>query len=105
MQTSIAPVIGQQAKVLKQAHKHWEQGLELARKGNWAEAAKAFEKACKVRPADTLYRLNLARACLRAGQAQEAMAHTQRILDQEPQNLLARQFMGECLVFLGRHGE
>src|SRR5690606_38289003 len=32
-------------------------------------------------------------------------AHTQRILDQEPQNLLARQFMGECLVFLGRHGE
>lgn len=105
MQTSIVPVIGPQARLLKQAHQHWQQGLALAKKADWPAAIKAFDKACKSNPGDTLYRLNLARACLRAGKADDAMVHTRRILEQEPTNMLARQFMGECLVYVGRHGE
>lgn len=105
MQTTNPPVFGQQARLLKQAHQHWEQGLALSKKGDWLPAAKAFEKACKASPADTLFRLNLARACLRSGQAEQAMQHTRRIIAQEPHNLLARQFMGECLISLGRHSE
>jgi predicted O-linked N-acetylglucosamine transferase (SPINDLY family) len=105
MQTTVLPVIGHQAKLLKQAHQHWEQGLALAKKSDWAAAVKAFDKACKANPGDTLYRLNLARACLRAGKADDAIRHTRLILEQEPHNMLARQFMGECLVHAGRHGE
>ena len=105
MQSTIAPVIGQKAKLLKQAHQQWEQGLALARKNEWAAAVRQFEKACKGNPADTLYRLNLARACLRTGMADDALAHTRRVLEQEPLNMLARQFVGECLVHLGRHSE
>lgn len=105
MQTTTRPVIGQQARLLKQAHQHWEQGLALSKKGDWKAAVKAFDKACKANPADTLFRLNLARAYLRSNQADEAMLETQRILAQEPRNMLARQFMGECLTQAGRHSE
>jgi len=105
MQTTTTPVFGQQARLLKQAHQHWEQGLALSKKGQWKAAIKAFDKACKANPSDTLFRLNLARAYLRSDQADEAMAQTQRILEQEPRNMLARQFMGECLTQVGRHSE
>jgi predicted O-linked N-acetylglucosamine transferase (SPINDLY family) len=105
MQTTTRPVIGQQSRLLKQAHQHWEQGLASSKKGDWKAAVKAFDKACKANPADTLFRLNLARAYLRSNQADEAMLHTQRILEQEPRNMLARQFMGECLTQVGRHSE
>jgi predicted O-linked N-acetylglucosamine transferase (SPINDLY family) len=105
MQTTTTPVFGQQARLLKQAHQHWEQGLVLSKKGEWKSAVKAFDKACKANPSDTLFRLNLARAHLRANQAQEAVEQTQRILSQEPRNMLAKQFMGECLTHLGRHSE
>jgi predicted O-linked N-acetylglucosamine transferase (SPINDLY family) len=105
MQTTTPPVFGQQARLLKQAHQHWEQGLALSKKGEWKSAIKAFDKACKANPADTLFRLNLARAYLRANQAEQAMEQTQCILSQEPRNMLAKQFLGECLTHVGRHSE
>ncbi|HEX5356541.1 MAG TPA: tetratricopeptide repeat protein [Aquabacterium sp.] len=105
MQTSTQAVFGQQARLLKQAHQHWEHGLAFSKKGEWQGAVKEFDKACKAAPADTLFRLNLARALLRSRQADRAIEHTRRILEQEPANLLARQFMGECLTQLGRHSE
>lgn len=105
MQTTNTPVFGQSSKHLKQAHQHWQQGLALGKKQEWTAATKAFEKACRGNPSDTLYRLNLARAYLKARQPEEAIRETKRILSQEPHNLLAKQFMGECLVFVGRHGE
>lgn len=105
MQTTNNPVFGRPSKLLKQAHQHWQQGLALSKKQAWPEAIKAFDKACKGNPADTLYRLNLARAYLRARQPDDAMREGQLILNAEPHNLLAKQFMGECLVFAGRHSE
>lgn len=97
--------MGKPTKQLKQAHHQWEQGVACARRGEWKQAAELFRHACKQHPDDALYRLNLARALLRSGQAEEAMAETQRILNGEPNNLLARQFMGECLCTKGRHRE
>lgn len=97
--------IGRPGKQLKQAHQHWEQGLAHAKRGEWAQAALLFRKACAAHPADTLYRLNLARALLRAGQADDAITETERILEVEPNNLLARQFMGECLCSKGQHAD
>jgi predicted O-linked N-acetylglucosamine transferase (SPINDLY family) len=105
MQATTSHVFGQQARLLKQAQQHWEHGLTFSRKNEWNAAIKAFEKACKANPQDTLYRLNLARAFLRAKQPEAAITHTQRILEQEPRNVLARQLMGECLTQVGRHGE
>ncbi len=105
MPTSTQAVIGQQARLLKQAHQHWEHGLAFSKKGLWLGAVKEFDKACKAAPSDTLFRLNLARALLRSQQAERAIDQTRCILEQEPHNLLARQFMGECLTQLGRHSE
>lgn len=105
MHTSTQAVFGQQARLLKQAHQHWEQGLSYLRKSDWKAAVKEFDKACKAAPADTLYRLNLARALLRANETEPALAQTRRILSQEPNNMLARQLMGECLTQAGRDGE
>lgn len=105
MQTSTQAVFGQQARLLKQAHQHWEHGLDFSKKGQWLGAVKEFDKACKASPADTLFRLNLARALLRSQQAERAIEQTRLILEQEPGNLLARQFMGECLAQVGRHSE
>lgn len=105
MHTSTQAVFGQQARLLKQAHQHWEQGLSYSKKSDWKAAVKEFDKACKAAPADTLYRLNLARALLRANETEPALAQTRRILSQEPNNMLARQFMGECLTQAGRDGE
>ncbi len=105
MQTSTQAVFGQQARLLKQAHQHWEHGLAFSKKAQWLAAVKEFDKACKAAPADTLFRLNLARALLRSDQAERAIEETRRIMEQEPGNLLARQFMGECLSQVGRHSE
>jgi predicted O-linked N-acetylglucosamine transferase (SPINDLY family) len=105
MQTSTQAVFGQQARLLKQAHQHWESGLASSKKGEWKAAVRAFEKACNASPDDTLFRLNLARALLRSRQTEAAIEQTRRILQQEPRNLLARQFMGECLTQVGRHDE
>jgi predicted O-linked N-acetylglucosamine transferase (SPINDLY family) len=49
--------------------------------------------------------LNLARALLRAGEADEAIEQTTLILDQEPNNLLARQFLGECHCTKGQFAQ
>lgn len=105
MHTSTPTVFGQQARLLKQARQHWEQGLAFSKKGDWKTACREFDKACKAAPTDTLYRLNLARAMLRSDQVDSAIDHTRQILTQEPENLLARQFMGECLTQAGRDGE
>jgi len=84
---------------------HWEQGLALARQGQWAQAAQCFAKACEGHPKDTLYRLNWARALLRSGQAEAARQQCQRIVKQEPKNLLGYQMLGDCHVALGHHAE
>lgn len=105
MPTSTHAVIGQQARLLKQAHQHWQHGLAFSKKAEWKSAVREFDKACKAAPADTLYRLNLARALLRAHQIEAALSNTRLILEQEPGNLLARQFMGECLSQAGNHVE
>ena len=105
MQTSAPAVFGQQARLLKQAHQHWEHGLALSKKGEWRSAVKFFDKACKANPSDTLFRLNLARAYLRSGMAAEALHHTELILEQEHRNMLAKQFLGECLSYMGRHSD
>jgi predicted O-linked N-acetylglucosamine transferase (SPINDLY family) len=96
MHAKTQPVFGRPVKSLKQAQQHWEHGLALSRKGEWRQAAVLFRKASDAHPRDSLYRLNLARALLRSGQVQEAKAQTERILQAEPHNQLARQFMGEC---------
>jgi predicted O-linked N-acetylglucosamine transferase (SPINDLY family) len=105
MQTKTQPVFGHQVKHLKHAHQHWEQGLAHAKRGEWAQAAVLFKKACQANPADTLFRLNLARALLRSGEADDAIEQTQLIIKQEPNNLLARQFLGECHCSKGQFTE
>jgi predicted O-linked N-acetylglucosamine transferase (SPINDLY family) len=103
MHTKTQAVFGRQERQLKQAHQHWEQGLAHAKRGEWVLAVPLFEKASQSSPSDTLYRLNLSRALLRSGDIDGAVDQTQRILKQEPGNLLARQFLGECLCAQGRH--
>ncbi|MDO9236617.1 MAG: tetratricopeptide repeat protein [Aquabacterium sp.] len=90
---------------MKQSHQQWQQGLALSKKQDWVGAVKLFERACQGNPSDTLYRLNLARAYLRLRRPDEAIREGEIILSAEPDNVLARQFMGECLVFVGRDSD
>jgi len=50
MQAKTQAVFGRQGKQLKQAHQHWEQGLAQAKRGEWADAALTFKKACQANP-------------------------------------------------------
>jgi predicted O-linked N-acetylglucosamine transferase (SPINDLY family) len=104
MQAKTQAVFGRQGKQLKAASQYWEQGLACAKRGQWGLAAELFKKACHAHPADTLFRLNLARALLRSGEADEAIEQVSLIIKQEPNNLLARQFLGECHCSKGQFG-
>jgi hypothetical protein len=53
-------------------HKDWQNGRGHAARRDWAAAARAFARATRVAPSDTLYWLNLANAERRAGAHERA---------------------------------
>lgn len=105
MHTKTQHHIGRDARHLKQARQHWEQGLGHAKRQEWRQAVAAFEKAMAGNPDDNLYRINLARALFKQGEPGKAVEHMQRAVQREPDNVLAREFLSECLCAQGRYAE
>ena len=105
MHTKTQHHIGRDARHLKQARQHWEQGLGHAKRQEWRQAVVAFEKAMAGNPDDNLYRINLARALFKQGEPGKAVEHMQRAVQREPDNVLAREFLSECLCAQGRYAE
>lgn len=85
--------------------RHWEAGLAFAQQSEWRRAARSFELACLAAPGDTLFRLNWARALLRTDQIEEGVTQARLILTQEPDNLLARQLLGQHFAGTGNNCE
>ncbi|MGH2522451.1 MAG: O-antigen ligase family protein, partial [Anaerolineales bacterium] len=61
-----------------------DQGLQLATQGNWAGAARAFQRAAELDPGLTLYWAEAAQAATRAGDAQSALPLWQRARHDDP---------------------
>ncbi|MBI5335638.1 MAG: tetratricopeptide repeat protein [Burkholderiales bacterium] len=72
------------------ARQSWQEGRDLARKGKWEQAAKAFRAAAALAPHDALYVLNEAQALASAGRNEEALACARRAVEMEPASELAR---------------
>lgn len=84
---------------------HWDEGLTLAQRRDWRGAARAFGRAARVSPRDSLYWLNLAHAQRHAGRLGRAVAAARRCLQIEPGHTLALRLLGDCLMQQHRHAE
>lgn len=83
---------------LEAAQAHWQDGLALAQVRQWRGAARAFALAARSAPADALYWLNLAHAQRRLGRLPRAAAAARRCLQVDPEQVVARRLLGECLM-------
>ena len=84
---------------------HWQQGLALAGRSEWAGAASAFERATRAAPRDVVYWINLANAQRHAGDYEQAVASARRILRIDAAQPLALRLIGECCSQLHRYAE
>jgi predicted O-linked N-acetylglucosamine transferase (SPINDLY family) len=84
---------------------HWHQGRAHAQRGDWRQAARAFERAARAAPGDVLYWINLANAQRHAGALPKAIEAAQRAWAAEPGHALAGQLLGECLAQAHRYAE
>lgn len=89
----------------RQAQQHWNEGLALARKGRWEDAAGRFAQAARLRPREAVYALNLGRARLHQGRLDDALAAGRQALAGEPGSPIACAFVAHCLSASQRHAE
>jgi len=87
------------------ARGHWQEGLELAARQAWPEAARAFARATRAAPGDALLWVNLANAQRQAGEPHRAIAAARRALQHSPGNPLALHVLGVCLAYMHRYAE
>ncbi len=74
---------------------HFEEGQQLAAKGDFVAATEEYRKALLFTPDSKEFRLSLATALVRAGKLDEAESHVEQLLQEDPTNgrinlLLAR---------------
>ncbi len=86
-------------------HQHWQQGLALAERQDWLQAARAFGRATRMAPRDSVYWLNLAHAQRRAGALRRAEAAARRALQLHAEHPLALRVLGDCLLHMHRYAE
>lgn len=87
------------------AHHRWQQGLAEYTAGRYEAAERSFRAALRRQPADTVYRLNLARVLWRQRRAEAALAEVRTLLAQSPEDALAWSLGAECLRELRRPAE
>ena len=83
---------------------HYEQGMELARKGSWSEARKELLAGNAESPRDKRFLLELAGVEYRLGDRGGARKYLQKALDLDPADFYANDFLG-TLFFLDGNAE
>lgn len=73
----------------EKAQESWMQGLGLANRGQWGEAAACFGEARARQPDDVLYGLNLADALMRVGQVERSLSVALECFAADPENRTA----------------
>ena len=86
-------------------HRHWLQGRVLSKRGDWAGASRAFARAARSEPTDTLYWVNLAYAQRNAGNFTGAEVSARRVLALAADDALALQVLGDSLSKMHRYQE
>ncbi len=79
--------------------------MALARQARWPQAARAFARATRAAPQDSLYWLNLANAQRRAGDLPQAVVSAGRCLALVPCDPLALRLLGDCALQLHRYAD
>jgi len=87
------------------ARTHWQEGLTLATREAWPQAARAFARAARAAPSDALLWVNLANAQRHAGAPHRAIAAARRALQHSPGDPLALRVLGVCLAYMHRYAE
>ena len=87
------------------AQRHWQEGMTLAKAGNWPAAARAHGRATRAAPTDALYWLNLAHAQRHLGRLPRAVAAARRCLQHEPGQVQALRLLGECLMLQHQYAQ
>jgi len=91
--------------VAEAAQRHWQRGLDLARRAQWPAAARAFRRAADAAPTDALHWINLANALRHAGDLDKALSAARRCLALEPDHPVGLRLLADCLGQLHRYDE
>ncbi len=102
MQASAGPA---QQHGTAQARRSWCQGVELARQGKLAQAARSFQRACQCSPGVSLYWLNLASVQRRLRQADAARDSALRAATLDRQCRISCHMAAELLRATHRHAQ
>jgi len=89
----------------RSAQRDWEEGVVHAKAGDWARAETAFHRASQRNPRDHLFLLNLARAQMKNGAHDKALASAQKALALRPDDAIARMIAADCLSAQHRYAE
>jgi predicted O-linked N-acetylglucosamine transferase (SPINDLY family) len=100
--SSAGPAPGRRAA---RAQAAWLEGRRHAAAGRWIDAARRYDAAQRLEPADALYALNLADAWLKAGNAEAALAAAAMADAAEPGHPIALALRANALLRLKRHAE
>ena len=86
-------------------HSHWLAGCTFVERKDWTAAARAFARAVRGAPGDSLYWVNLANAERHAGALERAETAARRALALSPDDALALQVLGDSLGQMHRYAE
>jgi predicted O-linked N-acetylglucosamine transferase (SPINDLY family) len=100
-----APGPGKQTPKQRAAHKAWQLGVQRAREGQLADAAKALRQAVQDDPKESLYWLNLASVTHKMGRVDESMDSARRAFELDRGNILACHLAAELLRLNSRYTE
>lgn len=93
----------QQADSLQsRAHRAWQAGQQLVKRGRFQDAAERFQTAIRLQPKDRLYKLNLAQVMLRQEKPEEACELLKQAVRENPQDELVLKSLLQCLEVLKR---
>ena len=102
---SPAPRRPPNAKQAARARALWQAGQAFAKRADWVQAARAFEAATKLVPADGVYAVNHARALLAQRRFEEAAQEASRAYALDRHDQVACALTAHCLMEAKRFRE
>lgn len=92
-------------KAQRAAHREWERGTQLAKRGELAEAERAFMRATQGAPDVALYWVNLANVQRKLKREAEALASARRAFELDRRSMVACHLLVELLRHHNRREE
>ena len=89
----------------RRAEAHRQAGLQAQRARRWDAAAREFEHATELTPADWLMWVNLARSRIELGQHAGALEAAQRSFELDRTNVVACRMAAELQIQMARHAD